>query len=170
VPAPYLPALRRLLDAATTGMDARWLGSYALNSLRLEKGFGIWSREFTRDYTPRMAGLGRFIAYDKSAFIGREAALADRDSTPPHQLVSLAIDADDADAAGYEPILAGKELVGYVTSGGYGHCARRSLALGYLASQVGADAALTVNVLGEPRAATLLQQPLIDPSGSRMRS
>jgi dimethylglycine dehydrogenase len=170
VPAPYLPALRSLLDAATTGMDARWLGSYALNSLRLEKGFGIWSREFTRDYTPRMAGLRRFIAYDKSAFIGREAALADRDSTPPHRLVSLAIDADDADAAGYEPILAGEELVGYVTSGGYGHCARRSLALGYLASEVRADAALTVNVLGEPRAATLLQQPLIDPSGGRMRS
>jgi dimethylglycine dehydrogenase len=169
VPVAYLPSLSALLVEMSADLKARWVGAYALNALRLEKGFGIWSREFTRDYTPRMAGLSRFLAYGKGEFIGREAALADRDTTPPHRLVSLAIDAADADATGYEPILARGELVGYVTSGGYGHCVNESLAMGYLASHVHADAALTVDILGEPRAATLLQQPLIDPSGGRMR-
>ena len=170
VPVAYLPSLSALLAAMSADLNARWMGGYALNALRLEKGFGIWSREYTPDYTPRMAGLSRFIAYGKGDFIGRVAALADRDTTPSHRLVSLAIDAADADATGYEPILAHGELVGYVTSGGYGHCVNKSLAMGYLASHVPADATLTVDILGEPRAATLLQQPLIDPSGSRMRS
>ena len=106
VPVAYLPSLRALLVEMSADLDARWVGAYALNALRLEKGFGIWSREFTRDYTPRMAGLSRFLAYGKGDFIGREAALADRDTTPSHRLVSLAIDAADADATGYEPILA----------------------------------------------------------------
>jgi dimethylglycine dehydrogenase len=170
VPAAYLSPLRALLHGMSADLDARWVGAYALNALRLEKGFGIWSREFTRDYTPRMAGLSRFVAYGKGDFIGCEAALADRDTPPPHRLVCLAIDAADADATGYEPILVGGQLVGYVTSGGYGHCAKKSLAMGYLASHVQGDAALTVSILGEPRAATVLQQPVIDPSGGRMRS
>jgi len=59
-------------------LDARHVGFYALNALRLEKSFGIWAREFSPDYTPRMAGLDRFIAYDRPNFIGREAAIRDR--------------------------------------------------------------------------------------------
>ena len=55
---------------------------YALLSLRIEKGFGIWSREFSRDYTPTESGLARFVAYDKPGFIGREAALCDRETAP----------------------------------------------------------------------------------------
>lgn len=170
VPTAYLPSLCELLQRMSVDLDANWVGSYALNALRLEKSFGIWSREYTRDYTPVMAGLSRFIAYDKPNFIGRTAALADRNNTPPHRLVSLTIDAKDADATGYEPIYASDDLVGYVTSGGYGHCVAKSLAMGYLASSVPDDTALCVSILGERRPAAIVQQPLIDPSGDRMRS
>lgn len=172
----YTPAqhLAPLLDAvlgAADGLDAKHIGIYAINSLRLEKSFGIWSREYSRDYTPRMAQLERFIDYDRPGFIGRDAALRERDATPPRRLVTLAIDATDADASGYEPICLGERMVGFVTSGGYGHCSKLSLAMGYVDSDVADDASgLTVPVLGEPRACRILTQAAIDPSGSRMRT
>jgi dimethylglycine dehydrogenase len=151
--------------------DGRWVGMYALNSLRLEKSYGIWSREFSRDYSPHMAGLSRFIDYEKPAFIGRDEALKDRDTPPPRRLVTLAIGADDADATGYEPIYRANELVGYVTSGGYGHCVQKSVAMGYLNSTVQTESdELTVTILGEPRPARLVPQALVDPMGHRMRS
>jgi dimethylglycine dehydrogenase len=63
---------------ASSGLGARHIEMYALNSLRLEKALGIWSREFSRDYTSQVSGLGRFVVYDESAFIGRDAELRDR--------------------------------------------------------------------------------------------
>ena len=148
----------------------RHIGMYALNSLRLEKGFGIWSREFSRDYTPRMSGLDRFVAYDKPDFIGRDAALRDRASVPEKRLVTLAIDSPDADAAGYEPIWHHGRIVGFVTSGGYGHCAAASLAMGYLQSAIpDGETGLSVSILGERRDCRILAQPPIDPTGARMR-
>jgi dimethylglycine dehydrogenase len=144
---------------------------YALNSLRLEKGFGIWSREFSCDYTPRMSGLSRFVAYDKPNFIGRDAALVDRTSVPDKRLVTLAVDSPDADASGYEPIWLGEEIVGFVTSGGYGHCADLSLAMGYLQTRINNEQlGLTVSILGEQRPCRVLGEPAIDPFGARFRS
>jgi dimethylglycine dehydrogenase len=170
VPTPYMGSVLAALEQRRGGFDGRWVGMYSLNSLRLEKSFGIWSREFSRDYAPRMAGLTRFIDYEREMFVGRAAALLDRDTPPARRLVTLAIDAEDADATGYEPIFRGDELVGYVTSGGYGHCARTSLAMGYVASTVEDESQdLTVTLLGDPRPARLLSQALIDPTGRRMR-
>jgi dimethylglycine dehydrogenase len=171
----YVPTLHlsTLLDAvleASDGLDIQHVGIYALNSLRLEKSFGIWSREFSRDYTPRMAGLDRFIAYERPGFIGRDAALKERDTTPTRRLVTLAVDATNADASGYEPIYCGSNLVGFVTSGGYGHCAQTSLAMGYVDTAVlETDETFSVAVLGEARPCRLLAEPLIDPTGARMR-
>jgi dimethylglycine dehydrogenase len=170
VPAPYMPALLEAVMREAAAVGGRHIGMYALNSLRLEKGFGIWSREFSGDYTPRMAGLDRFVAYDKPDFIGRKAALRDRTAMPPHRLVTLEVQSEDADAAGYEPILLGSRLVGFVTSGGYGHCAGMSLAMGYLQSDVADDQSdLSVTILGERRACRVLTQPSVDPTGGRMR-
>lgn len=171
----YVPTLHMsaLLDAvleASGDLGSRHIGMYALNSLRLEKGFGIWSREFSRDYTPRMSGLDRFVAYDKPAFIGREAALRDRDEVPAKRLVLLAVDAPDADAAGYEPLWLGTQMVGFVTSGGYGHCVATSLAMGYLSSTIPNDVhGLSVSILGDQRSCRVLSQVPVDPAGARMR-
>ena len=78
---------------------------------------------------------------------------------------------DDADASGYEPIYRASELVGFVTSGGYGHCVQKSLAMGYRNSTVQAESdELTVTILGGRRPARLVPQALVDPMDHRMRS
>jgi dimethylglycine dehydrogenase len=170
VPTLHLSALLNAILEASSGLSARHIGMYALNSLRLEKGFGIWSREFSRDYTPRMSGLDRFVAYDKSDFIGRDASLRDRASVPDQRLVSLAVKSPDADAAGYEPIWHGEKIVGFVTSGGYGHCVDMSLAMGYLQSAIpDEETGLCVSILGERRPCRILTQSPVDPMGARMR-
>lgn len=170
LPALHLPALLDAVLEAATGLGARHIGMYAVNSLRLEKSFGIWSREYSRDYTPRMSGLDRFLAYHKPDFIGRAAALTDRARHPDKRLITLAIESHEADAAGYEPIWLGERIVGFVTSGGYGHCVGMSLAMGYLQSTVGAEETdLKVSILGERCNCRVLQKPPIDPVGARMR-
>jgi dimethylglycine dehydrogenase len=169
VPSPYLGPLLEAVLATARDMDGQLVGLYALNSLRLEKGYGIWSREYSRDYTPRMAGLDRFIDYDKPEFVGRDAALKARERDPPQRLVTIAVDAVDADATGYEPLWREEELVGFTTSGGYGHCAKVSLAMGYLRQDVSDDTPLSVTIAGERRTARALKEPAIDPAGTRMR-
>ncbi len=104
-----------------------------MNALRLEKGFGTWAREFRPIYGPEEAGLGRFIDWGKGDFVGRGAAeTAKADGGGPLRLVTFAIDAGDADAIGDEPVWHDGKVVGWVTSGGYGHGVGRSLALAYV--------------------------------------
>jgi dimethylglycine dehydrogenase len=170
VPAACLRPLYHCIAEAMDGLDARFFGVYALLSLRLEKSYGIWSREFSRDYTPAMSGMSRFVAYDKSAFVGRDAALRDRDTPPAKRLVSFELDALDADASGFEPVWLGERKVGFTTSGGFGHHVGRSLAMGYLeAACCDTTAPLEISVLGARRPARLLAGCPYDPSGSRMR-
>jgi dimethylglycine dehydrogenase len=171
VPTLYLPALLDAVVDVSSEFGARHIGMYALDSLRLEKGFGIWSREFSRDYTPRMSGLDRFVAYDKPDFIGRDAALQDRRAVPDKRLVILQVESPDADATGYEPIWLEDQMVGFVTSGGYGHCAQMSLAMGYLKSSVvDNQVGLSVTILGERRECRILNEAPVDASGERMKA
>jgi len=89
---------------------------------------------------------------------------------PDKRLVTLAVDSPEADAAGYEPIWLGDQIVGFVTSGGYGHCVGMSLAMGYLQSFIpDEEPGLSVSILGERRDCRVLTQAPIDPTGSRMR-
>ncbi len=171
VPASHLRPLHGQIVGKMDGLGARHFGVYALLSLRLEKSFGIWSREFSRDYTPAMCGMSRFVDYDKPKFIGRDAALHDRDAPPPRQLVTLSIDATDADASGFEPIWLGDRLIGHTTSGGYGHCVGQSLAMGYVDTRLcDASSRLEVAVVGQRRPARILATPAYDPAGLRMRA
>ncbi len=146
-------------------------GMNALLSLRMEKSFGIWSTEYTWAYTPGMSGLDRFIDFKKREFVGRAAALRERDEAPPAQILStLEIDAEDADASGWEPVWEGSRQVGFVTSGAYGHCVGRSLALAYLDRAVAvAETELEVHIVGKRRRARVLPGPAFDPAGTRMR-
>ena len=150
----------------------RPFGTRALVSLGMEKCFGIWSREFTPDYTPVMCGMDRWIAYDKADFIGREAALDDRDAEHEHKLVALEIDSIDADAWGYEPVFHKDEYAGFVTSGAYGHTVGKSLALAYLKTPFleRANEEFSVHVVDQRRPASILTEPPYDPNATRMRS
>jgi len=163
--------LREMLLQAGREHGLREHGFYALGSLRLEKSFGIWSAELTQGYTPGMTGLDRWIAFDKGDFIGREAACAERDSdTAPRRLVTLAVEAGDADASGFEPVWRGGERIGFVTSGGYGHCVGRSLAMALVApAHSAAGTRLTVHIVGAERSAEVIPPAPYDPAGERMR-
>ncbi len=172
----YVPALqlRALWDAlVSAGMDQgmKHIGMRAQDSMRLEKGYGVWSLEFSTSCTPASCGLDRFVAPDKGDFIGRDAFLRDRDTLPGQRLVLLAIDSPEADVTGYEPVRSGDRRVGHVTSGAYGHHVHQSLALACVDREVlDADSPLTVDVIGTARPARWLREPPYDPCGSRLRS
>jgi dimethylglycine dehydrogenase len=170
VPALQQRALWHALLEAGTPLGMRPIGMRAQDSLRLEKGYGVWSLEFSTSVTPAMAGLERFVALDKGDFIGRAAELAARASDPPQRLVLLEIDSPDADATGYEPIHHDGRRIGYVTSGAYGHHVRRSLALAYVDTALSrTQDPLSVTIIGVPRPARILASPPYDPHGSRLR-
>jgi dimethylglycine dehydrogenase len=158
------------LLAAGNDLGLKHFGARALHSLRLEKSFGNWAREFRPIYTPAEAGLDRFVDLAKSDFIGRTAVARDQATGPARRLVTFVVDAADADAIGDEPVWQDGNVVGWVTSGGYGHCVGKSIALGYVpvASAI-ADARVEIEILGERRAATLVSRPLYDAAGERMR-
>ncbi|MDX8356498.1 GcvT family protein [Sphingopyxis terrae] len=146
-------------------------GIHALNSMRLEKSIGIWSREFSRDYSAGASGLDRFVAFDKGDFIGRAAALEERETPSARVLATFCVDATDADAAGYEPIWHKGQYAGFVTSGGYGHRVGHSIAMGYIDRTALSDGeGFEVSVLGERRRASLLTEAAYDPTGSRARA
>ncbi len=156
---------------AGSDLGLRHFGSHALNSMRLEKGFGSWAREYRPIYGPYEAGLGRFVRLDGRDFVGRDPAAAEKKSGGERRLVLLSVDAAEADAFGDEPIWHGGAVVGWVTSGGYGHTIDRSLALGYVPRELAsAKETFEVEIIGERRPARILERPPVDPEGSRMRS
>ena len=163
-------ALRRALLDSGAELDMKEVGFNALLSLRLEKSFGIWSAEFTQGYTAAQTGMDRWIDWGKD-FIGKEAALKERNGDGPAQiLVTLEVDADDADASGYEPVWKDYKMVGFVTSGGYGHSTGKSLAMAMVdrdAAAVGSD--LSVHIVGVERAAKVIAPSPYDPTGKAMR-
>jgi dimethylglycine dehydrogenase len=163
-------ALWQALMTAGTPLGMRPIGMRAQDSLRLEKGYGVWSLEFSTTCTPAMAGLERFVATDKGDFIGRDAFLAAQAAGPEMRLVLLQVDAPDADATGYEPIHREGQRIGYVTSGAYGHHVRQSLALAYVdTAWCETSDPLSVTILGRPRVARILCAPPYDPTGSKLR-
>ena len=171
VPAEHQLALYEHLRAAGEDLGLRLAGGRALGAMRIEKGFASWGRELSPDYTPYEAGIGRFVKLDKADFIGRDAALRLAQQLPAQRLCTLEIDARDADAWGGEPVLAGGDFVGYVTSGGYGHRVGKSLALAYLREEaLAAQAELAVEIVGEVRPATRVAGAAVfDHEGERMR-
>jgi len=167
----YLRALYDLLHEAGESRGLRNFGGRALNALRLEKSFGNWAREFRPIYGPYEAGLGRFVDLEKQDFIGKAAAAAEQAGGGARKLVTLAVDADDADAMGDEPIWHGDRVVGWVTSGGYGHTVGKSIALGYVENAVaGETTGFAVELMGSRRHAVRSPGALVDPTGLRMRA
>jgi dimethylglycine dehydrogenase len=167
----YLATLYDDLLEAGRDLGLKHFGGRALSSLRLEKGYGSFNKDFRPDYTPAETGLDRFIDFDKPHFTGRAAALAERAAGPRRRFVILEIPGADTEAIGYESILKDGEAVGYVTSAAYGHCTAKSLAAGYVPAALAREGELfDIDVFGEMRAALVRLQPLHDPQGLRLRS
>ncbi len=198
------------LKAAGQTFGIKDFGMRALLSMRLEKNFPTWFAELRPIYGPFEADMDRFIKLSKNKFIGRDQAQLEFEQGPKLKRVSLAIDTENTDVMGDEPIWAkcgakdfnsvskshgygakrfddkGQEypapsaqidgewrVVGWVTSGGYGHSVQLSLAQGYIPAQLAAsdsNTGLQVEILGKRCAARLLHEPPFDPSGERMRA
>ena len=139
-------------------------------SLRLEKSFGSWMAEFRPDYTPAETGLDRFISFKKNDFIGRDAAMRERDAPPKRRLATFIVDADDADVVAHEPIFDGEDVIGFCTSGGYAHHSQKSVAIGFLpVERIEEGAEFEIEILGQRRKARVQNVPLFDPDALRMR-
>jgi glycine cleavage system aminomethyltransferase T len=165
----YGAALWRTLVA--TG--ARPSGYRAIESLRLEKGYRVWGADITPETTPDEAGLGFAVrAVDGSAgdFVGRAALAAAQARGPARTLRCLVLDNPRAVALGGEPVRLGGEVVGQVTSGGYGYTVARSIAYAYLPAGTPEGAEPDVQVDGRWERAEVAASPLYDPKGERIRA
>ena len=160
----------------------RLFGLRALDSMRLDKGWGSWGTEYRPIYDPYEANMGWMVRLgdeSKSDFVGRNAAEAAKQAGPKRKLVLFEMDAgtgdEAADCIGNEPIWHngpdGNAVVGWVTSGGYAHHSEKSIAMGYVpAVHATSDGPWEIEVLGVMRSATRLTEAPFDPSGARMRS
>ena len=171
-PAEYGRALWTTLWEAgrVYGMVA---GGYrAIDALRLEKGYRVWSSDITPDETPFDAGLGFAVALDKGPdFIGREALVAAKATGPRKRSRCLVLDDPRSVSLGNEPVRVGGEVVGRVTSGGYGFAVQRSIAYAYLPSALAAIGTRgEVEVFGEWVGFEVAKEPLFDPTGARIRA
>ncbi|MEM7751830.1 MAG: FAD-dependent oxidoreductase [Pseudomonadota bacterium] len=159
------------LWAAGQPFGIRPFGMRAMMSLRLDRFFGAWHREFSQDYTAAETGLDRFISFRKNAdFIGRAAAEQERDTGSKRVLCAFDVDAGDADVVAWEPVWAGDEVVGYCTSGGYSHWCDKSVALALVPRERLPELGeVEIEILGERCAARHMPEPVFDPTGQRMR-
>ena len=169
-------ALYMALAEAGADLGMKPFGMRAMMSLRLEKGFGSWGREFRPDYGPCETGMDRFVSWKKNAdFIGRAAAEKERADGPARRLCTFAVEADPSnldqgDVWGDEPIFIDGRVAGFVTSGGFAHYAQTSVAIGFLpVDMIEEGREVEIEILGEMRKASLYTAPLFDPDGERMR-
>ena len=167
----YQRSVFHTLMQAGEEFGVRLFGSRALNALRLEKNYGSWAREYRPIYGPLEAGLDRFVAYGKEAdFIGKAGALQERETGGKLRLRAFVLDAQDADVIGDEAIWHDGQVRGWVTSGGYAHASKLSVALGYVPKEI-ADAAdgFEIELLGKRHRARIQPTPLFDANLERLR-
>ena len=147
-------------------------GYRAIDALRLEKGYRVWSSDITPDETPFEAGLGFAVKLDKGVdFVGRDALLAAKAAGPRRRLRCLVLDDPRSVCLGNEPVRLDGQVVGRVTSGGYGFAVERSIGYAYLppgSAAVGTQG--EVEVFGEWIGFEVAREPLYDPTGQRLRS
>jgi glycine cleavage system aminomethyltransferase T/glycine/D-amino acid oxidase-like deaminating enzyme len=172
----YCPAEfgRRLWDTIWDAGEEHGLvaGGYkAIDSLRLEKGYRVWGADITPDENPFEAGLGFAVKLDKGDFVGRDALLAARKRPPERTLACLVLDDPRSVALGSEPVRMGGEILGRVTSGGYGYSVERSIAYAYVPAE-SAEVGLPVEVeiFGDWVGGRIAEEPLWDPAGERIRA
>ena len=164
-PMEFGGALWRTLWEAGRPHGLRAAGYRAIDSLRLEKGYRVWGADITPDDTPYEGGLA-FAVRDDKAFVGKDAL----DPDPARRLCCLVLADPRSVALANEPVRVGDDVVGRVTSGGYGYTVARSIAYAYLPSQHAAPGTqVSVEIFGEWIEGEVTAEPLWDPEGDRIR-
>jgi dimethylglycine dehydrogenase len=158
-----------LMDAGKDH-DLKMFGMYAMDSMRLEKGYLAWKSEMNVHHTPLETPVAWTVKLDKD-FIGKAGVEKQKAEGVPRQLVCLVCQAEDADPWGYNPIFNGDAYVGMTSSGGYGHRVDKSVALGYVPPDLAIPGTrLEVEVLGQKLVAEVVNMPLYDPNNEKMKA
>ncbi|GAB4230634.1 MAG: hypothetical protein Tsb0032_37010 [Kiloniellaceae bacterium] len=167
-----MPEIHAALTEAGAPLGLKPFGMFALDSLRLEKGYRAWKGDLSTDYTLLQAGLERFVKWDKPDFLGKEALLAEKERGPAKRFATLVVEAGDCDVPYMSTLWQGGEVVGETTSGGWGHRVGKSIALGVLRSDLAAPgSALEVEIFGERHPAVVQPETALwDPRNERLRS
>jgi 4-methylaminobutanoate oxidase (formaldehyde-forming) len=163
-PTEYGAGLWRALWAAGGEHGLRAGGYRAIDSLRLEKGYRVWAADISPEETPYEAGLGFCVAAGKK-FVG----VGSLDAEPARRLRCITLEDPRAVALGNEPVRVDGEIVGRVTSGGYGYTVERSIAYAYVPAAVGVGAVVEIDIFGTWVAGEVADEPLYDPTGERVR-
>jgi 4-methylaminobutanoate oxidase (formaldehyde-forming) len=164
-PTEFGAALWRTLWEAGEPHGLAAGGYRAIDTLRLEKGYRVWAADITPDETPYEAGLGFCVAKDKE-FAGRDAL---EGRAPAKRLRCLVLEDPRSVALGNEPVRVDGEIVGRVTTGGYGYTVARSIAYAYLPPGHEVGTAVEVDIFGRWVAGQVAAEPLFDPRGERVR-
>jgi dimethylglycine dehydrogenase len=165
-----MPPLFEALMAAGASHGIRLFGTYAMNSLRMEKGYRGWGTELTTEVDMFEASMERFIRLDKPRFIGKAASLLKKKRGERIKLVYLGVEAGDNDCRGNEPVYHRGKLAGATTSGAYGHSVGKSLAFAYVNPALTAPGTeFEILMLGQRRAAQVLGEAAWDPANVRLR-
>ncbi len=174
MPTEYVRAVYDRLVAAGEAFDMVHFGLLATESMRLEKCYRAWKGDLSTEFSPLETGLERFVDFDlkrKGDFLGREALLKEQAEGVSKRFVALIVENDVADAHQGDPIYAGDDLIGVVTSGGYGHTIGKSIALGFVPTAHAAPGTkLSISIIGERSAATVVTEPIFDPHHHRART
>ncbi len=168
-PMTRMPAVFDALMEAGRAHGLKLFGSYAMNSLRMEKAYRAWGGELTNEITMIEADMERFVRLDRE-FVGRAATLASKQQGPRIKLAYMEVDAGDSDCRGNEPILRDGRVVGLTTGGAYGFAVEKSLTFAYLEPLLIAEgAAFDIELLGLTHKARIIPQPAYDPTNARLK-
>jgi dimethylglycine dehydrogenase len=171
VPNAQLYLVWQILNQAGKAFGLGYFGLYATESMRLEKGYLHWKADLIYEHNPFEARLDRFVNLDKPDFIGKQALLEQLERGPRKLLVSLKVDCDIASAHGGDPVFAGAQQVGSVTSAGYGHRVQKNIAYAYVnpdMAKIGTG--LQLGILGDKYAAVAVEPTLYDPANQRVQA
>ncbi|WP_170422239.1 GcvT family protein [Ruegeria arenilitoris] len=146
-------------------------GSYALNAMRVEKGYHGWGADFGTEYTLFDAGLSKFANLSKGPYCGREAVVQQQQADPEWSFVGLEITDPGPEPLPSDPIVKNGELIGYLTSVSMGYRTGKLLALGYVQhDSLAMGEACHVQAFGEMRGATRHSHHVYDPDNTRLRA
>ena len=165
-----MPKVFDALMAAGKAHGIRLFGTYAMNSLRMEKAYRGWGSELTTEIDMIEASMERFLRLDKEDFIGKAPTLSNKQRGPRMKLVYMEVDNTDSDCMGNEPVYAGDKVVGVTTSGGFGHKTGKSLAFAYVPPEMTAQGTeFEVLVFQERRKARIIPESIWDPANERLK-
>ena len=155
------------IESAGKEFNIKPFGSRALMSMRLEKNWGAWTLDYRPDFTAKESGLDIFINWKKD-FIGKESAMNDVSNL---KLTPLMVKTSDIDVTNNEAVMKEDKSIGYITSGGYAHYVGQSIAFSYLDEvDINSGENIQVEINGDLYDSIIINEPLYDPSGKKMRS